>query len=704
MTTARILWVMLWMFLPASLWAGSELSGHPAKVELVSEVTSVQPGSTFQTALHFRIQPHWHIYWKNPGDSGIPPAITWTLPEGVTAGEFAWPTPERIEVPPLVNYGYSNEAYLMMPITVPSTWKVGTALPLKAKVSWLVCKEICIPGKAEVTLEVTVGEKHSFEPNLHKAFEATRQKLPGANSPYPVKLSVNDTKVIFRVEHAFPSLSRAVFFPAEAGKFENASDQEWLVDTHEARLTLTRDTQIPSKLDQVKGVLVFFTDKNKSGEAYWVDVSADDKPQAASPKNSEVTTMNAVHPVLWQMIAFAFLGGLILNLMPCVLPILSIKILGFVEQAGKSKDHLRQHGWAFFFGVMVSFWTLAGALLILRAGGEKLGWGFQLQSPLFLLALITLLFFMAMSFLGVFEVGESLGGVGGKLASKSGYAGSFFSGVLATIVATPCTAPFMGSAVGFALTEPPTSAILIFTSLGMGMAFPYLALSYAPQLLRFLPRPGRWMETLKQFMAFPLFATVIWLIWVFGFQTGMDGVLRVLMGLLFFAVAAWLYGRNKHSTGNKHRLAYGAAVLALISGGYLGVAGAKQAAPCTLGRNSATDGMQWEPYSAARLKELHDKGTPVFLDFTAAWCVSCQVNEKVVFSSEEVRNQFKALGIVGMKADWTNGDSAITDILASFGRSGVPFYLLYGKDPKAQPKQLPEVLSPGIVLDAIKSL
>jgi len=684
------------------VWAGSALSGHPATVELVSDVEAVAAGQPFEVALHFRIQPHWHIYWKNPGDSGIPPSVKWDLPPQVNVGDIHWPTPERIETPPLVSYGYSNEVYLLMPVTFPTTWKEGVALPLKGHVDWLVCQEICIPARADVALNVLVKDGGSPFNSKQSAFQRTKASWPKESLPFSVRASTSGSQLFFHIDHSFATLSKALFFPERLGDLQNAGDQEWLVDKTEARLSLAVDTQSQQKLSQIKGVLVFFSENSKSEEAYEVDLPVDRNPSTTSAANPGATTMTAVHPTLWQMIAFAFLGGLILNLMPCVFPILSIKILGFVEQAGKSKHHLRNHGWAFFAGVLASFWVLAGALLLLRAGGEKLGWGFQLQSPLFLFSLITLLFFMALSFLGVFEFGQSFGGVGGSLASKSGYSGSFFSGVLATIVATPCTAPFMGSAVGFALTEPPTSALLIFTSLGAGMAFPYLALSYFPQLLRFLPRPGRWMETLKQFMGFPLLATVIWLVWVFSFQVGMDGVLRLMMGLLLFSIAAWIYGRTK--PGDKRiwfpRTATG---VALVLGLYLGVAGTRQT-PMERVTTAQSDGMAWEPYSPTRLKELHAKGTPVFLDFTAAWCVSCQVNEKVVFSSSEVRRRFQELGIVGMKADWTNGDEQITEMLASFGRSGVPFYLLYDKNPNAQPKPLPEVLSPGIVLDALKSL
>ncbi len=681
--------------------AGNANSGHPATVELITDVVGVEPGQPFDVALHFTIKPHWHIYWTNPGDSGIPPTVKWQLPEGVTVGDIRWPIPERLEKPPLANYGYSNEAFLLMPVTFPQSWKAGQPLALKAHVDYLVCDDICIPGKADLSIDVPVAEgTYVFNAN-HAAFQKTRTALPADRAPYLVHAEATSNQVILRLNHAFAPTSSALFFPAHAGDLENAAKQEWTVAGAESRLALKRDAQSQEKLSSIRGVLVTFGE-GRPAEAFWVDTAVETSLAGTSP-NAGAVTMTATHPTLWQMIAFAFLGGLILNLMPCVFPILSIKILGFVEQAGKSKQHLRQHGWAFFVGVMASFWTLAGLLLLLRAGGEKLGWGFQLQSPFFLLSLITLLFIMALSFLGVFEVGESLGGVGGNLAGKSGYTGSFFSGVLATIVATPCTAPFMGSAVGFALTEPPTSALLIFTSLGAGMALPYLALSYAPQLLRFLPRPGRWMETLKQFMAFPLFATVIWLIWVFGFQTGPDGVLRVMMGLLCVSVAAWLYGRNKH--GAKNWFSTGIAVVAILFGGYLGIDGAKHAPSASIDRSAAqVDGMKWEPYSLARLNALHAEGKPVFLDFTAAWCVSCQVNEKVVFSSSDVRKKFEELGIVGMKADWTNGDSEITDMLAKFGRSGVPFYLLYGKDPKAQPKPLPEVLSPGIVLDALKAL
>jgi len=401
-------------------------------------------------------------------------------------------------------------------------------------------------------------------------------------------------------------------------------------------------------------------------------------------------------------LGLALLGGLILNLMPCVFPILSIKILSFVQRAGEDRRHILRHGFVFAAGVLVSFWVLAGLLIALRAGGRQLGWGYQLQSPSFIILISVVLFLLSLSLLGVFEIGGNLIGVGGG-KSGSGYGGSFFTGILATIVATPCTAPFMGSALAYALTQTAVVSLLVFTALGLGMAAPYLILSASPKLLRFLPRPGAWMETFRQFMAFPLLATLIWLTWVLGLQIGVDGLVRFLFGLLIFGMAAWVFGR-----WNQPIRSFGVRVVArLVTVGLLGaglyvaslgtgmVAGA--VVPSV---ETDPESISWIEFNPDRLREEVDSGRSVFLDFTAAWCLTCKANEMIAFRSVEVSDAFRDRGILAMKADWTTRNPEITEALARFGRTGVPLYVFFAGD-GAEPVILPQIINPAIVLEAI---
>ncbi|MEY2413821.1 MAG: hypothetical protein QOD84_2427 [Acidobacteriaceae bacterium] len=402
------------------------------------------------------------------------------------------------------------------------------------------------------------------------------------------------------------------------------------------------------------------------------------------------------------MVTFAFLGGLILNLMPCVFPVLSLKALGLVNGHGDRRE-FRRHGLVYGLGVLVCFWILLGLLLLLRRAGQQVGWGFQLQSPTFIAVLAALLFLMGLSLAGLFDIGMSWMGLGSSLASRSGYSGSFFTGVLATVVATPCTAPFMGTAIGFALAQSTVVAFAAFTALAIGLALPYVLLCWFPQWARLLPKPGAWMETFKQAMAFPMFAAVIWLIWVFGKQVGVDAVARLLIGLLIIGLGAWLLGRLRHTA-----IAAPVAIVLFALGLWIPISSARGddvVRAANSGATSTANGeIQWEAFSPERVEQYRSQGRPVFVDFTAAWCLACQVNERAVFASSDVRRILRSKDVVLLKADWTSQDPVITKTLASFGRSGVPFYLLYGKNPNAPPAQLPELLTPGNFIDALNRL
>jgi thiol:disulfide interchange protein len=422
---------------------------------------------------------------------------------------------------------------------------------------------------------------------------------------------------------------------------------------------------------------------------YIVDVAGSDSAPAKA--ESELVLASAM--------LLALLGGVILNLMPCVFPVLSIKALALIKHARHEPRQTKLHGLAYTLGILASFLLLGTILIALKAGGAEIGWGFQFQSPLFVLAVAYLMFTVGLSLSGVFSIGSSVAGVGSSLAGRSGYSGSFFTGVLATIVATPCTAPFMGAAVGFALSQPPVVLLMVFLSLGLGLALPYLLLSNWPSLQRRLPKPGVWMDRLKQGMAFPMYAAAVWLVWVLAQQSGINSIVVALGGMVAIAFAAWLYEATKYSEKTAQRTGLGFSVLLLsaaLFGGYFGV----EEAPASAVAAETADS-HWEPYTPARLKELRSAGKPIFLNFTAAWCISCLVNEKVALSQDAVIDAFARGGITYLKGDWTNRDPEITRILAEFGRSGVPLYLYYPAGVSTSPVILPQILTPEIVTQAV---
>ena len=673
------------------------------EVELIPEVQSIQPGGRFWVALRMKMEEHWDVYWRNPGDSGLPTKIKWTLPEGFTAGEIQWPFPEKIIMPPLTSFGYYGEIFLLTEITVPENIKPEKPVLISAKANWLVCKEICLPGEAELSFQIPVkNETPKSDPKWIESFNSARSKLPIDLTDWKFSAGMQKDKFIISAEKPTwfnGDLSDIVFFPFKQQLIDNFAEQKLTKTDNGFTLEIVRanDSQIDPHI--LEGVLVSREGwrGNNSERGLNVSVELNGTSPDSTPADSDGNG-------LLLSLLFAFLGGIILNLMPCVLPVLSLKIMGFVQQANDEKESVLKQGLIFTLGVLVSFWILAGALIALRQGGEQLGWGFQLQSPTFLILLSTFLFLFALSLFGVFEIGTSLTSIGGR-TSKPGWAGSFLNGVTATVVATPCTAPFMGSALGFALTQPPFISLLIFTFVGLGMAFPYLLLSSSPKLLKFVPKPGAWMETFKQFMGFLLVGTVLWLVWVLGIQAGNNAVTGLLSALLLSSIAGWIIGKwaTLVQTQTKRLIAYLISTLIIGLGIYIAISSLEfSTAPSGKGNTVSSEGIQWESYSPERIEELKASGKPFFLDFTAAWCLSCQVNDKVVFGSKDVVEKFREKNIVAIKADWTSRDEKITKALESFGRNSVPLYVLYKKDGTF--KLLPELITPGIVLDEIEKL
>jgi thiol:disulfide interchange protein DsbD len=647
------------------------------------------------------MEERWHIYWQNPGDTGLKTSILWELPEGVSASETLYPYPEKIKEENLIIYGYHDTIYLLNQITVNQAFK-GDKIVLKSLISWLECAEVCIPGETNLNLELPVTQDlTSIDETNAELFSNARNHLPLKESGWKFNAAIEDS--LLKIQAAKPNwfkgeIGEIMFYPYIPGWIDNLIDQNLLIEGDFLTLTvsLKAGAAIPEKLE---GILV--------AESGWRGNGSEKAVEVMVTYSENLSTSSASQEIssIWIAILFSFLGGIILNLMPCVLPVLSIKIMGIIQQAHDEHTQPWRHGWMFTAGVLVSFWALAGALHILKSCGAELGWGFQLQEPIFIIFLAVFMFIFGLTMFGVFEMGTSLTTVEGKTGKKSGFLGSFISGVTATIVATPCTAPFMGSALGFALTQPAWASLLVFTFLGLGMAAPFILISSIPALLKYIPKPGRWMESLKQFMGFLLVATVIWLLWVLGMQAGANLVIIVLFSLLFTAISAWIYGRWGHLAMPKLtriKAILTALIILIATNGWVFL----NANDFVIVPNNTVTanktGIQWENFNPEKVDQLVREGKPVFIDFTAAWCLSCQVNEQIAFSPEEVQNKFKELGITAFKADWTNRDEMIAKALAKFGRNSVPLYVLYTGKKNAEPYLLPEIISPDIVLDALK--
>ena len=674
---------------PANAVATS-LPANPVVARLVPEARSVAPGGTLWVDLHLEIIPGWHIYWRNPGDSGLPTEIAWTLPAGFSAGEIAWPTPKRFVLGTIGNYGYSGSADLLVPIAAPATLKPGGTAHLAANASWLVCSDICIPGEAKLVLDLPVGAgPASPDPSVAALFTAAREHLPKpAGFATSFAVSGQDLRVsIPEVALAGIDKPTAAFFPIDANAVDAAAEPKEERRADGLDLVLRRASgataMLPAKLD---GVLVL---GGADGARHAYSITA--ARAALPPPGGDAAVL------WWQALVLAFVGGTILNLMPCVFPILSLKVLGLTVSVHRAEE--RRHGIAYAAGVILSFTLLGGVLLMLRAGGAAVGWGFQLQSPVVVGLLAYLLFAMGLSLSGVAEFGLGLGGIGGRFAGRSGLVGAFGTGVLATIVATPCTAPFMGAALGFALIAPAPVALLIFVALGCGLALPIMLVTTIPRLARFLPRPGAWMVWFKQLLAFPLYGTVAWLIWVLIQEVGTGGAFAALFGLVVVGFAVWIYGRTRFAGATGRYFGAGLAAtgvaLAVILATTLASAGAKPGEATT----AARDGLAYLPFSAARLARLTAEHQPVFVNLTAAWCITCLINERTALDREAVRRTFAERRIVALKGDWTRRDPEITALLQEYGRSGVPLYLLYDK--AGTPIVLPQILTEATVLDAL---
>jgi thiol:disulfide interchange protein DsbD len=742
--------LLLALGLPARA-ASSYFSNDQLRVELLVPGNDLYSSDELNNAgIYFKLEPGWHIYWLNPGDAGEAPQIHWTLPTGISARPMQFPAPKRLPLGPLMDYGYEDE--VLFPLKLHLAHNVnGGPVTLHAQVSWLVCRGSCIPGKAELEVRRNVYDQ-LYELLTEKDltlselfFNGNKAKsLPQIPKPFPAndKAIFQPTQTGFRltVETGKREQS-AEFFPEEQDIIDNPAPQKLTPTANGLILDLKKDASLTTTPKQLRGVLEL-----SGGRAYEIvalppGVAADTasavgsavqqasgakappdlaqssyglKPvpfnSAGSSSTSEGRSTSAAVTFsdgsraagfwlkLLRTSGLAFLGGLLLNLMPCVFPVLFLKGLALVNSGNEERVKLRMHGLVYAAGILVSFWALVAVLLGLRAAGSTLGWGFQFQSPVFLSLMAGLLFFLGLSLAGQFEIGLTLTSAGGTLAQKQGYTGSFFTGVLAVVVATPCTAPFMGAAVGYALAQSPAVTFAVFTALALGLAAPYVALTLQPAWTRWLPRPGVWMEVLRQAVAVPIFATVIWLAWVLTGAYGSGALVALLGSFLLLAIAGWFLGRWPAK-----RWATVVAAIILLSVVAIAIYAPKEMVTASETLSPPEAAGVWQPWSAEAVSKYQAEGRPVFVDFTASWCLSCQVNERVALQQPEVQQAFAERKVVLLRADWTRRDEAITQSLTALGRSGVPAYALYTPG-ETSPRLLPEVLTPGIVLDALAKL
>ena len=749
------------VFLFATLLHAAPIKTEHAEVELVAEKSTLVVGEKNAIGLSIKHAPHWHTYWKNPGDSGYPTKISWDLPSGYGVSEFDWPTPKRLATGPIVNFGYEGEVLLPLTVSVPLSAKVGETITLKGKAEWLVCRDVCIPEEGVVSLSLPVA-KDNAPTAAATRFAAARAATPGDASGWKATLHVaanpaRDAWLDLVAPAGASALTALDVFPVPE-QVNDPSVQEVYRTAlgYAVKLKLVDGVKLPERMPIVlaasgpvgaKGEVSGNTLATVSNTAFVLPAGA---TALSGPVANADSSSNAL--TFWSAMLLAFLGGMVLNLMPCVFPVLSLKILSFAKYGGGAsgsnslpsggrageRDYaeatnsvgqnplpnprpspgqalppqgegnvrsvamknarakitaMRQHGIYYAIGVVLSFLALAGVMLALKSAGSAVGWGFQLQNPGVVWVLAVIFFLIGLNLMGAFEVGQLAPSSLLSMQAKHPGVDALFSGVLAVIAASPCTAPFMGAALGFALTQSAAAALAVFAALGVGMALPYVLLAWFPKWLDKLPRPGQWMITFKQLLAFPMFLTVVWLVWVISLQAGADGAAIGLLGLVGLAFAAWLIGSVKSG------VRWAGVAAAVIAMALAWPASEPVQAAVTSSKSSKA---VWQPWDPATVARLNAEGKPVFVDFTAAWCVSCQANKRFVLTRAEIEELFEQKQVTLMRADWTNRDERITQALAAMNRSGVPVYVLHA--PGKPPQLLPELLTTGIVKDALSAL
>ena len=696
-------WLVVLVLLTAGRAQAAMTNAGHVQLELVPEAASIAPGQTLHVALHEKILSGWHTYWRNPGDAGEPPKLGWTLPSGWAAGEIVWPQPKRLPVGPLMDYGYEGEVYLPIPVTAPRSAAIGKPASLKAAVSILVCKDVCVPEDATLQLDLPVAAQsnHASNPGVAAALAAA-PKGPLLQAAMSYRNGAVKLAVLGQALHS-ATVREAYFYPYSSSAIDQPKPQA--VERGRGGLTLTlqpgyafKTGPAPKTLDGLLQV---------DGRAFEIHAQPGPPPAAAAGLGP-VASAGAGGSgggegigALALAAGAAFLGGIVLNLMPCVFPILSMKALGLATHAGEAR-HSRAHGLAFLAGVLATFVALAAVLIAAKSAGAAVGWGFQLQSPGVVAALALVMLLIGLNLSGLYEAGLSLQNAASQ-AGGSGLAGTVLTGALAVVVAAPCTAPFMAGAIAYALTQPEAEALIVFAALGLGFAAPFTLIAMAPRLLAALPRPGPWMEALKKTLAFPMYGAAAWLLYVLTLQAGTTAMAALLASAIVLALAAWLYGAGQRAQmgGRRPLVVWGLSVLAAVIAVACAIEGVQAGAAPAGSASTSSGGLPEEPYSADRLAALQAQGRPVFVDFTAAWCITCQVNEKTSLTSQAVLNAFKSTHAVYLKADWTRRDAEIAQTLQAHGRAGVPLYLVYGKD-GGEPETLPQILTSGTVVAALQ--
>ena len=702
------------------------------RVHLVADAKGIVPGGHFSVGVVMSMKDGWHTYWQNPGESGLATQIVWTVPEGFTAGETQWPVPEKHnESGDVLTYGYTGVTTFLVPFTAPASPAPGSRVTLRAHIAWLECREICVPGDTVVTLDLPVVSG-ARTPDNESLFHSALQRLPApAGSAQEIRVfpTLEKGMVVLRVTSPAGGLPDTMnasipdFYPGQLadvmiGRTAVSIEGSSVV----LRLPLSASKPIVDSLT-LHGIVVY----GKAHHAVEMAIPLPAKFCAALSAEGGVAPLalldrtfttqeggTGTHSLLLFILS-ALLGGLILNIMPCVLPVIALKVFGLVKMAGDDPARIRRLGWTFASGILASFLVLAAIVILLQAAGQQVGWGFQFQEPLFVIAMAGVVFAFGLSLFGVFEIrlpSAALSGIGNAVTRRDdegkGYGASFSEGVFATVLATPCTAPFLGSALGFAFSQPWWVIIIIFTSTAAGMSLPYLILTARPAWLRYLPKPGEWMEAAKQFMGFLMMATLLWLLYILGKQLGMEAVIWTGAFLLSIGFACWLVGRYATLTASRKMFwgTWAAAAIIVVASFQLFFSGAFDLQAAVAGTSPsaeqpAASGIAWTPFSLAGVESDIQGDRPVFIDFTAEWCLTCKVNEKAVLQSPDVVEKFREFNVRAIRADWTHRNPDVTRLLAKFGRSGVPLYVVFAPGKPDAPAVLPEVITKGIVLDAI---
>ncbi len=703
-------------WLPSSIYASDQ---EPVQIDILTESSTISADATFWTLVHFKLDPGWHLYWENPGDAGAPPQISWTLPEGFEAQAPIFTTPHAFSIENTTYFGYDNEMSLLIPIKSAPHLASNSCVTLDAEISYVACKTLCVPGKWKGSISLSTADQPIINPAVSQQFIKARAEIPHVIADVSYELHEKSIEIIVPLQDSFSSIETVQFYPHKKSLAPLQEKIESKIENsgHTAVISLPIDSSSISQ-NVLSGILVITGQEGKHLSLV-VDTTFT-QPEAVQKNVPPVSNIipsqefiekevegikKLMNTDMATILLFAFVGGLILNLMPCVLPVISIKLVHYIQMRGQNYWTQLKHGLSFSLGILLSFWILAAIIFGLQTTGKVVGWGFQLQEPIFVSFLIIIIFVLSLSLFGVFDFGLKMASLAAELeennrissqasAAPSIWA-SFLSGVLTTFVASPCTGPLLGSALGFTATQDPAFSFLIFSSLGLGMAFPYLMLSLFPGFAYLIPKPGRWMVTFKHLMGFFMLATALWLIWVLEAEVQKLSLATLFFSFFCISFGLWVYGTFGGIERKRHirSLARTVALAIILAGSFLLINDVYQ----TKYQLPVVQESRWEPWSADKLQG----DQIVFVNFTAKWCLTCQVN-KTVLESSSVQQAFEHYHVRTLVADWTNGDPEITKMIHSLGRNGVPVYAIYGKNKKSAPQILPELLTPDIVIKAIE--